>query len=161
MKGKSQIQLQNISLDVAILDVLNLDQDESIFEVFFSMQLQWYDQGLHYEFLRQHTGNPVKNISNIWKPNLKFYHIVKEDLIEKVINIERNVSILPTLSGDFDTLNLKEVYKGSEHPLQMMIQTRQTAVCSFPNIQNYPFKDEICFIQFYIQGKDLLREKVC
>ena len=87
MKGKSQIQLQNISLDVVILDVLNLDQDESIFEVFFSMQLQWYDQGLHYEFLRQHTGNPVKNISNIWKPNLKFYHIVKEDLIEKVINI--------------------------------------------------------------------------
>ena len=155
MKGKSQLQLQNVSLDVVILDVLNVDQEDSVFEVFYSIKLQWYDQALNYEFLRLYSGNPLKNISNIWKPNLKFYHIVKEDLIEKVINIQRNHLIQPTLSGDFDTLNLKEVYKGSDHPLQLMIKTRQTAVCSFPNIQYYPFREETCFIQFYIQGKDL------
>ena len=124
----------------------------------FNLYSHWGQYQIHkrterYRERQQENKLPDRKID--WLLIIMFGEKVKEDLIEKVINIERNVSILPTLSGDFDTLNLKEVYKGSDHPLQLMIKTRQTAVCSFPNIQYYPFREETCFIQFYIQGKDL------
>ena len=72
--------------------------------------------------------------------------------MEKNLIILKNDSHGPNLSADTDTLNVREIYPGSQHVLRMSMKIRQIALCSFNNIVNYPFGYEYCSIHFYLQG---------
>ena len=67
------------------------DEEDSIFEVFYEMNLMWYDPQLKYDFLKtQISGNIIRNTNSIWTPNLVFYHIKNEEIIEKTLHVVKN-----------------------------------------------------------------------
>ena len=73
---------------------------------------------------------------------------------EFVTFIEKKTSENPILSGDIDTLNVKEVYLGKDHPLNLVIRKRAQFMCSFDQIELFPFGDQECIFGFSIQGTD-------
>ena len=142
-----------IKVEVHIFDVLKVDVSNSEFEVFYEINFLWHDPAVSYEYLRPHEGsNQIYNFSKIWTPNLKFFHIKSEDIMEKNLIILKNDSHGPNLSADTNTLNVREIYPGSQHVLRMSMKIRQIALCSFNNIVNYPFGFDYCSIHFYLQG---------
>ena len=151
--GKKIYSKAKIDIEVTILDVLQIDEEDSIFEVFYEMNLMWYDPQLKYDFLKtQISGNIIRNTNSIWTPNLVFYHIKNEEIIEKTLHVVKNENEIPELSANHSYLHVREIYSGTKNFLKMTIKRRQTAVCSFRNIGKYPFGTEICTINFYLQG---------
>ena len=59
---------------------------------------------------------------------------------------------MPKLSADIEELYPKEVYKGDECLITLVIKKRIQFSCAFENVINYPFGDQICSFSFYIQG---------
>ena len=143
----------NISVEVTILDVLEVNEEDSLFEVFYEMTLKWLDPQLEFDFLKsQIDGNLIENTSRIWTPNLVFYHIKNDEVIEESLHAVLNPNDVPRLSANHSFISVREIYSGHNIYLKMTLRRRQTAVCSFPNIGKYPFGTEECSIQFYLQG---------
>ena len=140
-----------------VLDLLDLDDVESTFDIFFKLDVKWYDVNLKYQFL--HDLNP-KNafapeaLSKMWKPSIQFIHIAKNDdviyLGETIFVKKGNGSV--RLSGGLDTLHVHEVYAGAENPIHLRFRRKMKFFCPFKNIKNYPFGKEQCSLHFYISG---------
>ena len=144
-----------IKVNITILDVLEVNEVESHFEIFYDLHLQWLDPSLIFPYLKfGEEINEITNISQIWYPDISFYHVIREEVIKEKIFVHRNTSASATLSGDFDSLKVSELYAGSEHILELSLTVRHKMVCSFDNIQEFPFKEEYCFINFFLQGKE-------
>ena len=76
-------------------------------------------------------------------------------IIHKVFfSILKNHSEPAVSTGGDDVPLPRERYNGRYHPLKVLIKTRQRALCSFTNIQFYPFKTEECSIHFYLDGPE-------
>ena len=143
----------NISVEVIILDVLEVNEEDSLFEVFYEINLMWIDPQLKFDFLKSNIhGNLIRNTSSIWIPHLVFYHIKNDEVIEESLHSVLNETDNPKLSANYSIISVREIYSGSNTNLRMTARRRQTAVCSFPNIGKYPFGTEKCSIHFYLQG---------
>ena len=143
----------NISVEVTILDVLEVNEEDSLFEVFYEITLMWIDPQLEFDFLKPRMdGNIIENISSIWTPHLVFYHIKNDEVIEESLYSVKNPTEIPRLSANHSFISVREIYSGANIYLKMTSKRRQTAVCSFPNIGKYPFGTEKCSIKFYLQG---------
>ena len=153
VNGKKVYKESNISVEVTILDVLEVNVKDSLFEVFYEINLMWKDPQLDFDFVKPIIdGNLIKNTSSIWTPNLVFYHIKDDEVIEESLFSVLNETDIPRLSANYSKISVREIYSGSNTNLKMTVRRRQTAVCSFPNIGNYPFGTEKCSIHFYLQG---------
>ena len=84
VKGKQIVKNQSLSVDVVILDVLSVDQEDSEFEVFYDISFVWVDTNLEYEYLKAPTliKNNGSNTYDIWTPNIKFYHVTTQDVLQ-------------------------------------------------------------------------------
>ena len=149
-KQKS-IRPTNMEIDVEILDILSVSQEDSYFKIFYDLNFQWYDEFLEFEFLKpSENGNVIRNVSSIWHPKVKFYHINDEKVLEKKITVQKNDTA--TMSKDHTDLNARETYDGATNRLKLLMKLRQEIICSFHNVPQYPFSDEECYLQFFLEG---------
>ena len=51
-------------------------------------------------------------------------------------------------------MDIREVYKGSENPFNILLEKRIKFTCLFGNIKFYPFGEQVCSLRFYLQGAD-------
>ena len=59
----------------------------------------------------------------------------------------------PILSNS-SQLYPSEIYEGSENSIVMETLIKATFVCTFSDIENYPFNSETCYFQLFIAGSD-------
>ena len=55
---------------------------------------------------------------------------------------------------NMDSLHPNESYRGSENSIYKKTIHQAEFICSFENINNYPFDEQYCTIQIYISGTD-------
>ena len=60
----------------------------------------------------------------------------------------------PTVNGEIDRIDVRELYDGKENPLNIDFEKRIKFTCSFDNIKNYPFGKQECGLYFYLSGAD-------
>ena len=145
-----------LEANLTILDVFNIDDVDSTFDLHFLLTVTWYDKDLTFQFLKNSTfeNNLSGRYSNqIWRPDIDFDHKVK------VINSFENTIFIskvgqPALNGEVDEIQLRELYLGTENPLNILINKRILFSCSFDNINNYPFGSQSCHWQFFLLGAD-------
>ena len=141
---------------LTILNIFNIDDVDSTFDLHFLLTVEWFDKDLTYQFLKNSSFENVlssKYFEQIWKPEIGF------DQKVKVINSFENIIFVtkmgePTLNGEVDVINLRELYKGTENPLTILINKRILFSCSFDNINNYPFGRQSCHWDFFLLGAD-------
>ena len=141
-----------MKVTVHIFDIISF-KDGYSFEIFYDINFEWYETSLKFEFLKSsNSANSIKNTSMIWYPHIKFYHIKEEKLLEKKITVHKNTSKPPVMSDDTDVVNVREYYEGRDSKLTFYLKLTQEIVCSFTNIRYFPFKDDECQLNLFMEG---------
>ena len=166
-KNITVVRPLDVELNLTILEVLDVREVNLEIEISFLLELTWYDHRLHFNYLKE---NPEKNqvdVKKVWTPKLLFY-IENEDKSE---NYEDKLTVLrksttPVLvprgqdpieyfyekpGKNNSEINFDEVYAGGMNPLQLTTEKRKVFVCSFSNMNNYPFGDQWCSFTLLIE----------
>ena len=151
-----QIKLTTLQATFTVVKILDINEDDSIFDLHFKLQVQWFDKDVRFEFLKdQEYDNTLSEdlTKKIWFPKIKFYN---ELFVISTFTEEIFVTKLskPELNGEVDKLDIREVYYGEENPFTIYISKRIKLTCLFDNIKFYPFGDQLCSLQFYLKGAD-------
>ena len=81
--------------------------------------------------------------------NLKFFHIKSVTDYGQKIFVKKKSK--PRLE---ESIYTKEIYKGSENPINYVFKKRIRFTCFFDSVSSYPFKEQICKMHLYIEGPD-------
>ena len=146
-----------IPTEITIIDLLEIT--ESGFDVVFKTELSWKDSRLKYRFLKDNSFYNELNQETkdqIWLPDLQFSFL--HDSLQSIRTLQKRIFVkketTPRLSKDIDFTKYFEVYEGSENHLVYISVYKATFSCSFSNIGQYPFGEEICTLDFFLQGID-------
>ena len=144
-----------VHASVIVYDIYTIKELDNLFELFFTIKLEWKDIELEYEFLKNDFEQNFFDPSNIsiWVPDLEIYQMQKVTAVDfKTKHYAfKNVSAIPVLSGDTDKVNVREVHSGQDFTLITVLKKRAEFLCSFDNIKNYPFGKQECTWGFYIK----------
>ena len=148
-----KIQYAEVGVAFTVLDILDINEQHSVFEIYFMIKLSWTDFKLEYEFLKDDEDkNLIQNSSRIWTPNIQYFHIKTVDSVtdygQKLFVTKKSQ---PRLEEDIFT---KEIYKGSENPINLVFKKRIRFTCFFESVSSYPFKEQVCQLNLYIEGSD-------
>ena len=88
-----------------------------------------------------------------WTPNITFVHLDQTPMtFEESVYIERRAS--PYIDDNQKMMSWhflqREVYKGNENPFAKDSLYQAEFVCSFDNIENYPFGSQNCSFSFFL-----------
>ena len=76
------------SVEVTILDILDLDEEDAFFTVYFDVKILWNDLRLQFQYLKHNKTLPSSSaLDQIWKPELQFMHLSKTEIIDERIYI--------------------------------------------------------------------------
>ena len=151
-----QGKLQPISLNATfhVLDIFEINEVDSTFDLHFILKIQWYHQFLTFEFLKS---NDFDNFllktsqTKIWRPAVEF-SVVKKDLSNRGSRLDNMIVRRrgrPQLDSDSQS---REVYQGRDNPLNIFIERRIQFSCSFDNVKNFPFGKQNCSLLFHLLG---------
>ena len=146
-----------ITTDFKVLDILDINEKESSIDLYFILSVKWHDINIRLENLKTEADKNTlrqKDYQKIWLPEIQFIHTEKEIDFQMEIFVSKNSSARVVMSGQTDDINVKEIYQGSENPLNIVLKKRIRFTCNFDNIAHYPFQDQICQLSFYIPGAD-------
>ena len=108
--------LLSINKTLTVLDVFDVNEDESCIDILFELQLEWFDKSLTFKFLKySETENTLdENFDKIWKhePNYKVIRTTTESDEDKIFIPRKN---LPTLAID----EIGEIYPGQSNNLNL------------------------------------------
>ena len=155
--GMDNMRLPRLNTTFTILDLFDINEGDSTFDLQFMLLIRWFDKDLKFEFLK------VKALDNtldeklyrkFWTPKIEFENIRSEIIARSTfVFVERSGPAL--LEGDEDGNNIfgvKEIYDGKENSLNLVIKKRIKFSCSFRNIKRYPFGSQTCSIRYFIVG---------
>ena len=61
---------------------------------------------------------------------------------------------MDSLLANSSSLSPSEMYGGEENPIVMETLTKAVFICTFQDIENFPFNSETCSFQLFISGTD-------
>ena len=145
-----------VSVDFNIENILGINDYESTFDVYFTVNITWFDNKLSFHYLKNNQDeNIVPNVerSSIWVPNVHFAFVRNSfnlNYDEGKMFVEKKSQAV--ISGDRSELNTSEVYRGHSNPITLFSEHYMRFFCEFDGIAEYPFGSEIC-IDFYLDGR--------
>ena len=140
-----------------VLDLIDVNEVDSTFDIYFKLSMRWYDINLRYLFLKDlddKNGFNNNELASIWKPEIQFIHIANNDDVitfGDTIFVKKETTP-PQLTGGLDTLKVSEIYDGSDHSINILMKRKIKFTCPFENIKDYPFGIQRCSLYFYISG---------
>ena len=149
--GEKQIEKSPVWVSIDMRKIFSVNEMDSIFEVYFEMQLNWFDMFARFEYLKEGE-NTFANKSGLWIPELEFMFMKKHHEFEPMFSIEKNPNEKPTLAIVENDPNPREVYQGRNHLLHKRIMKRAEFICSFDNIKYYTFAPQFCEFGFFLKG---------
>ena len=154
---QDKISAQNICLtvNVTVINVLDVSQADSTFTLFFWMRLEWINPNHDFLFLNDdNTMNDVKRMTNssIYLPSLQYIQLYDNQFtnLKESLVIEKTAG--PRMSGNEDDVRPKEMYKGTENRYLMDTLISAKFICSFDSVITYPYGDQSCSFSFFLTG---------
>ena len=116
-------RLLRINSTFTFLNIFDIDEGESSFDLYFMIHFEWFDDDLQFRFLKDDDNDntlSLELVKQIWTPDVEF------DVIEKVIKESKPRYYVtkkgaPKLEGHIE---VKEVYEGSENPINLWMKNR-------------------------------------
>ena len=149
----------------------NIEEYRSI-EYYFSLKMEWKDKGLSFNFLKDDDArNTISDdqLEYIWHPKIQ-YLVVFEDDIRSVVSLDQTLFISSVFSSLDkrvfvkkeseaglllgDSLHPLESHGGSENSITMKTLYKANFICSFKELERYPFNAQFCFFNFFVSGTD-------
>ena len=155
VNNKEVFSFVDVFATFTILDVLEINDAGSFFDVFFKLGLQWRDLHLKFEFLKD---NPSMNALNesiaekIWVPKINFFHPAGSHIDFGNTKFIEKGDAKAMMTQDVDKLTSREIYQGKDAVINYVMKKRMQISCAFENVIHYPFGSQICKIHFFIEG---------
>ena len=155
VNNKKVFSFVDVFATFTILDVLEINDAGSFFDVFFKLGLQWRDLHLKFEFLKD---NPSMNALNdsiadkIWVPKINFFHPAGSHIDFGNKKFIEKGDAKAMMTKDVDKLIPREIYQGKDTVINYVMKKRMQFSCAFENVIHYPFGSQICKIHFFIEG---------
>ena len=155
IRKRSKYQPIVLNATFIVLDVFEISQIDFSFDLHFILEIQWFDEHLNFEYLKNDDHDNVVPESlrlEIWTPTVEFSKVKRDSTSsfnDRLIVLKRD---LPSRDADLDSVNAREVYSGRHNPLKIFLERRKEFSCSFDNIKNFPFGQQNCFLQFQLVG---------
>ena len=138
-----------------MVDLFEISEIDSSFDLHFILEIQWFDEQLNFEYLKNDDHDnvvPESLRSEIWIPSVEFSEVKKvvtSSFNDNLIVLKR---ALPSRDADLDSVQARDIYNGRHNPLKIFLERRIEFSCSFDNIRNFPFGEQNCFLQFQLVG---------
>ena len=151
---KGKIDRLAIGTTFTVLDVFDINEEKSYFDLDFILHMKWYDKDLRFEYLKNSIDENTlykETLEKIWYPNVYFEKPQKiiEDLDKKVFVSKESQA---SLFGSMEHIHVKEEYFGKKNAFNLQIRIRALFSCSYDKIRLYPFGQQSCFLKFYLFG---------
>ena len=144
----------DVKTTVTVQNIISLDEESSTIMLKFSVQYEWLDHHLSYNFLhKDHRDNAHKNLKDkIWTPSIHL--AMRKDQRSIEINTIYTIKKLgkANVVGGMDLLTSNETYSGADNPIMLYSVYQGDFICTFLGIDRYPFDIEHCSVEFYISG---------
>ena len=131
----------NVSVD--LFNIFDINEVTSEFSMIFQIYLEWKDPRLKFFYL---NGDIEKNIidKDVWIPKLVFAN-QKQYISEYRTKLKVKKQGVPRQNA-YETMNMEEMYEGSENTITLQEMFQMKFICSFSNIADFPFDLEHCYI---------------
>ena len=133
-----QFPATDVFASVTVFDLIDINEEDSVFSILFSLVLEWRDLNLNYNFLKEKKENNIikdQMYEAMWRPSVQF--LLLQDG-SRVNELDRHVTVQrrtgATMVGD--TASPNETYPGDYcRPLQA------TITIIFRRIQHHKLPD--------------------
>ena len=151
-------QIKSLLLNTTfhVLQIFDINDQDSVFDLQFTLEMQWFDGNVVFEFLKWPDHKNYlweRTEQKIWTPDIEFSDT---DTKKIVTNNDYDVIVLrrgkPLLDADLDFIRPNEIYSGKENPFKIFIQERIKFSCSFDNIRSFPFGKQKCSLKLEVRG---------
>ena len=149
-----KIDRLEIRTTFTVLDVFDINEEESYFDLDFILHMKWYDKDLRFEYLKNSIDENTlyqSSLEKIWYPTVYFEKPQKiiEDLYKKVFVSKESQA---SLFGSMEHVHVSEIYFGKKNAFNLQIRRRALFSCSYDKIRFYPFGKQDCYVKFYLFG---------
>ena len=146
-----------IKTKVKIMDIISASQNQGEMSLFLRLTFFWFDDKVKYLFLgdlvRKNTLNETLQ-RLVWNPVIDYIYLKNRRNVFRQMSIKKLKK--PKLSGEINILQPLEIYEGSENPFRLEIYERVDILCGFDQIMDYPFGDDFCALDIFLDGNDNL-----
>ena len=95
----------------SIRDVLNIDDVNSVFKIFYSIELVWKDIKVNFCYLKNSQQMNIVSGGKVWQPLINFIHEGKKSVhFNQVLFVEKLKK--PYMKDDLESTKTCEEYKG-------------------------------------------------
>ena len=151
----NQNKLTIINMTVHIINIVEVIEIQSKFEMRFKLSTSWNDHRLTFNSLHEdNTKNVIGNTSEIWMPKIRFTNVV----LPHTYNLVETDSLVTARKIGNGILFNDEIekyyylYKKQKHILTRSSSYAAAFICNFENISQYPFDKETCTAKMIIAG---------
>ena len=134
-----QFPATDVFASVTVFDLIDINEEDSVFSILFSLVLEWRDLNLNYNFLKENKENNIikdQVYEAMWRPSVQF--LLLQDG-SRVNELDRHVTVQrrtgATMVGD--TASPNETYPGDQH--RRLLQATITII--FRRIQHHQLPD--------------------
>ena len=149
----------NINLEVNIMDIINIEELEGMFEVKISLVSTWIDKRLSYQNLQNNEDiNVIDNSNSTWYPTYIFIN-TNSDADRKIHGEKATFKVVPdhnfsfTLS-DFTESKRIRYFDGKLTQLKK-IETYQVGFKCNYDMEDYPFDYQLCLMQIMVEMRKI------
>lgn len=107
----------DVQASVTIFDLIDINEEESVFSILFSLVLEWKDLNLNFNFLKENKENNIikdEIYEAMWQPRVQFLLLQDGSVVRQLdrhVTVQRNTRA--RLVGDTHSPN--ETYPGQHH----------------------------------------------
>ena len=153
--GDGSITKAQVNLTTEIIDILKVDEVESLFSVKFALYLTWMDKRIQFQTLK--SGNKDLNIlsheeqAELWIPEVIFENTQDLDATkndkEAFVMIERKGNYSASWEKGGNTL----LFEGDENPVTIFRVYNEKFICNY-HLVWFPFDVQHCKMSFTMRG---------
>ena len=107
----------DVLASVTVFDLIDINEEESVFSILFSLVLEWRDLNLNYNFLKENKENNIikdQVYEAMWRPSVQFLLLQdgsRVNELDRHVTVERRTGA--SMVGDNASPN--ETYPGDQH----------------------------------------------
>ena len=138
-------------------EIIEINENDGVFEVKMSLTREWYNGHLTYQNLKKGERKNLlsdEEVSNMWVPWIVFHNVKSIKAYEKTDKLP-SYHIVPNkdfayVESDRTNLQNSRLFAGSENMIMYQIQYNVKWMCEF-DMRWYPFDRQSCAIMMYLQ----------
>ena len=158
--GGSNFRPANVNISIILLKIVSLEEVSHTIDFQFSIVLEWKENRVDFQNLKQETSLnalTIEEIHSLWLPYIVYGNTNNKEAVELDMGVKTTITV--TREGAFvrsgpEEVDETELFRGDENKLTMNQTYTKNFQCEY-QLERYPFDTQKCSIEMNVQVLDL------